>query len=899
MTTDVRRPVYQGSQLVHGVWFGCAQYGEDEARRRLLALWEAGAHAYRVQDGYLLAWPRARRLRCEQAPGLPLCDQDGVMTSAPLLPHERAGVAPGSAVLVFGASIHAVALDPALRIDPSHWLDLSSLPMHAALTPPPAPGAGFVAETPAPAPDVRALLGDAMPPASAQQAAFLRRVRQAQTRPDVGGGRRSLAAAATAAGMLAGGAVAAVGLLARYLRRTSGSGTAPRAKPSPSPARDWLAERMAKLALLTRVSRVLGWRQAQYLRKMLRQFEDGDLGEALRHAIALDSLTPSDRAALGTPGRRKDLTVGGQGRTAGIGLDARAAQLLRATYQRSFEMLDRAGRIDEAVFVLAELLNRRQEAVDYLERKGRLAQAAQLAETLELAPAVAVRLYVMAHDVERAVRLARLTDSFAPAVAELERRRHAAAPGLRLEWAQALAARGSVVDAATVLWPLEDERPHARAWLHAAEQAGGDLGMQGLVYQLALDPAALPGRADALGAVLYAQGDEAARARARMADYLLKADTRNEAVRRVAAELWRRAVADGGAGPHGVARAQLKKLLTLAGDAVLADDAPSSPPPEPPAVASVRSRANVLRVTCTERGLLPLEDVCILADGAYLLALGEGGVVVARGDAQAAVRFPAPAHHLVLARNGQRALALARRERVVRVGRIDLLTRKSGDWFSADLRFWADDYDGAVWNVVADERLMALDTAAPNQSVLWQVRDLPGPIVGFDQQGEYQALLLDADAGVEQWRYTLPGRRLLQRDAFVRPPDAVFVLANSRNGAPTMLGLRHLDSAGGAGELVIPRPHHRDGDAVVALSSTDGLQVSVHDGMLLARFAAADGWHAQLVEFDGAVRVDIVLPEPLAPRASVRQGHVLAWDRRGRLVDIDIATSVVRMKTFG
>jgi len=103
MLVEFRRRLLRGSQLVRALWFDCALLGEAEARRRLLGAWETGAQAHCLEDGSRLAWRAARRLQCEHAPGLPLSDQDGVLASAALLPEERAGIAPGAAVLVLGA----------------------------------------------------------------------------------------------------------------------------------------------------------------------------------------------------------------------------------------------------------------------------------------------------------------------------------------------------------------------------------------------------------------------------------------------------------------------------------------------------------------------------------------------------------------------------------------------------------------------------------------------------------------------------------------------------------------------------------------------------------------------------------------------------------------------------
>lgn len=901
MQPDVRRPLLRGSQLVRALWFDCALLGEDEARRRLLAAWETGARAHRVEEGYLLVWKAARRLLCEGAPGLPLCEQDGVLASAPLLAAERAGVASGSAVLVRGASLHVHPLDAGTGIDPSCWLDLSALPVCVALAMPSAPQADFVAAAPQAAPDVRSLLGAAVPPPSPERTAFLRAAAGGARR-----GRRDAAAVAVAAAV-AGSAIGAAGLLAGVARlslsllaRIPGregtvGGAGAQVRPG-SPLGDWLAARAARLAAATRIAGLLGWRQANYLRKMLRQFEEGDFDEALRHAIPLDSPDAPTRLAFGVGRRRAKLEISGATSGAGIGLDADSAQILRATYQRSFEMLDRAGRIDEAVFVLAELLNRRQEAVDYLERKGRVAQAAGLAETLNLGPATAVRLHLLAGDTARAVLLARLNGCFAEAVAELERRRKPEAAALRLEWALDLAARGSLDEAALAVWPLEQERPRALAWLREAEQGGGTLGTQALLHLLVLDPDTLRARGASIQALLSAQGAEAVRQRVRACECLLRLDTHSDGTRRMAAALWRVLAAERSAGLYAMPGERLGRLLKLTADPVLAGDLPRKGWTDLPAPAPLAARKETLHVHFAERGLHPLEDVRALPDGGHLLALGEGGVVLAYEGARAPLRFPVPAQHLVVSDNGRRALALTRREKAVRVSRIDLTSGKVEDWFSADLRFWAAEYDGAIWSVVADERLMVLDATAQGRSVLWQVGELPGPVIGFERQGGHEALLLRTGDTVEQWCYALPARRLLGRRQVVLPPHAFAVLPDCAEETPVLLGSAGPLREGQASLLVLSEDDH---DLRIDWPHAGLPQASLHDGLLMLRFEADDGWHCRLMNFDCVIVADIVLPDALEPGAALRGGHLLAWDRRGRAVDVDIETAAARTLTFG
>ena len=943
MPADVRHPVFEGSQPVQALWFDAALLGEAEARQRVLAAWEHGARAWRIHDGYLLEWARPRRLLCAAAPGLPLCRQDGVLTSAPLSVPEHARLPHGSAVLVLGATMHACVPAPDQRIDPSLWLDLDALPL---LTPArmPTGAAGFVARVPPPALNVRALLGDAIPPPSPQRAAFLRQAAQAgeagksgarATGAGLSGGKRhalgvgiatclvalfdllghkgdtaagagadSVAPIAGIAGGVVAGAVAVALALFRLRGGGSGAGgtqaggtrtdgTAVRTGPGrtrPPSGDGWLA----RLALATRLSTLFGWRQANYLRRMLRQFDEGNLDEALRHAIPLDSLQPASRTAFGTPGRRPHLDItGGAGNAAGIGLDVHTQQVLRTAYQRSVEALDRAGRIDEAVFVLAELLNRHQEAVDYLERHGRIAQAAALSETLALPPSVSVRLHVMAGDVDRAVQLARLADAFGDAVAALERSRDERAAGLRLEWAEALAARGNVCEAASVLWPLAPERQRALAWLDAAERAGGELGVQGLLYRLALDPAAAHGSGDALRMLLEDGGDDAARLRGRACDCLLKLDTSNAVLRRIGAALWRRVVADVGSGAGALPPERLKALLKFADDPVLAADVPAQGLPRQPNPTPLQGRRDPLCITFAERGVLALHDVRRLPDGGYLLALGESGAALVRADGRETARFPVPAHHLVLADNGRRALVLGRRERVMRVARLDLVHRTARDWFSTDLRFWAGDYDGATWNVVAGERVMALDATAPDRSVLWQIGDLPGPIVGFDQQQNTQALLLAVPAGVEQWRYSLPERRLLQRDRFAVDSETALVLPHCHGVEPFVIDVAPHDGDGNRIVLTLPARQR------LLLPTQGPVHATVHGNLLPVCFAGADGWHCQLLDLGGRLLAEVMLPDAAHARATVQAGHLLAWDGAGRLVDIDVATSRAATVTPG
>jgi len=153
-------------------------------------------------------------------------------------------------------------------------------------------------------------------------------------------------------------------------RASSSSSSAQRTMRVPSALEQRLTALMARLAIFTRASKIIGWRQAAYLRKMMSLLENGDMGEALRHAIPLDSMSRINRPAFGPPRPRASLDISAPGQASGvIVLGFELENYLRTTYRRTFERLDREGKIDEATFVLAELLKSGGEAVDYLEKK--------------------------------------------------------------------------------------------------------------------------------------------------------------------------------------------------------------------------------------------------------------------------------------------------------------------------------------------------------------------------------------------------------------------------------------------------------------------------------------------------------------------------------------------------
>jgi len=900
MQHNIRRPLFDGMREVHAIWFDVALIGEQEARRRVLGHWQVGARLYLIDGGYLLALPRPKFANCGSLDGLALCQLDQILSSAPLAPDEKAGIPHGGCWLVRAAKAQAYTLADADRVDAAHWIDLSAIVLRTPLAVPESK-ARVRLEAPEKEQSLRDILDDVIPPPSPNRDKFLRELKAAASKKQGSqGGGGAAAAAAAGAGILAG-------LLGRLFRgRSAGAGSgsqsgAESAWNGATAEPEWkqrLFAAAASIAALTRMSKVIGWRQAAYMRKMIDMFERGDISDALRHAIPLDGDGTSLRQALGTPRARSnlDITPAG-GTTAAIGMDAELQNYLRQSYRQLFARLEREGRIDEATYVLAELLKSGVEAVDFLEKHGRLKQAAQLAQTLDLAPEIKVRLWFLAGDTERAIRTARLYGAFADAVRRLEKHQDGAADALREQWAEYLAERGDLAEAADAIWPLKAKRYRALDWLLQAEQVGRQPGARALARKLLLMPEALADSLPAIIALLDAPGEDGARVRASLAADLVALGEQSTATRRLAGELLRHLIIDRSAGMNMVDRKAVKELTAIADAAMLRSDLPPIEFAGPAPGAALASLAQPLQVQGGERGLLQIYDARRLPDGHYLLALGESGLVRVNAQGRQVVHFPLPAFHLVLAKNGERALALARRGDVIRASRIDLTTCKASDWISHPIDAWADQYDGVVWNAVIANRIVAIDTSKDGLSVIWQVADLPGKVVDFLDNGASQTVLISGPDGLEQWRYMLPERRLAQRDSITAPSDDVAkVMAHAASTFPMQVRVTQND----AGVTLSAR---RPGgtELQIALGAiNDALAVEIKDGWLVVLSHIGGGQCRCLVADRNVNKIvaDLRLMHADHPAISANDNHLLLFDRAGRLLDIDTTTAKVHSLTL-
>ncbi|WP_405020650.1 bpX6 domain-containing protein [Kitasatospora sp. NBC_00070] len=814
--------------------------GAAEAAARVVESWQDGAELRRLPDGrWLFTLAAAVEIRADRAPGLPVV-RTGTGGSATL----GADATPVSSGQLALASHGLTILQPIAgltELDPSGWLDLTGLTVHrprplGAGAPEAAPVVEALPERPRP--DLRAAAGIAPPterarllradaPAAPRRrlSRFLPRLRpSAAVGPAVVGALIALVPALllfTSSTLLAPGhglhgwvlglvlAVAVAAARSRRIARTaaaappgSGSGAAAGASGRAKPRRPLFGPLLARLTMRTAGNLVRG-RHARYLRELTRAFEQRQWEDALRDAIRLSGERSAGQESwltLGLPRRRtgelratpRTGESGAASPLSGLSVHQHLAELYRA----AAEDLERTGRIDEAAFVLADLLDAPAEAVALLARHGRTAAAAELAEGRELAADLVVRLWWQAGERERAVRTAHRRGAFASAVDRLAAEAPDSARELRAAWAAHCRESGDRLGAAEALWPDETLRPSAVGDLREAVALGGATRSRALPYLLALG-AGEATRALAL-AVLESEGDPVVTGRSVLAAGLARLPAADPAVdRELATAAARMMVRDGGFGGDLAERdrhASHRALLGRADPLVAADLA------KPYRPARNGERAAAVHTAADRPGTLPVLDAALLGSGAVLVACGQAGVRLLTSDGRTKAQWDVPADQLVLADHDGSALLVATYGSTKEITRLDLATRTVRPWTTLRARWIAGSYDGRHLITGDAEGIVVLDTLAAGPTVVW--RELGGGerLVGTVARTADRCAavvvspLPDGSPLVELWRWDLPGwelRSRLELDAF--HPDQCVPLAGA--GLLTALPQTGVDGA--------------------------------------------------------------------------------------------------------
>ena len=643
-----------------------------------------------------------------------------------------------------------------------------------------------------------------------------------------------------------------------------------------------------RTALASRLSRSIGRRHAAYLRKLREMFENGDVDNALRHAIPLTVEAGPRRLPLRSLSPHADLHLRPERSrpwsAAEISPDLHGE--LRRLYREAFHRLEAQARVEEAAFLLAEVLHAHEEAVAFLERHGRLRLAAEIAEAHDLPAGLVVRQWFLAGDRRRGLRIARRAGAFCDAVTRLERsRKSKEAAELRRLWARELAAAGDYAAAVDVLWPRPEERRRTLEWMDRAIEQGGAPAGRMLARKLALAPEPFAAVRDT-AAVLESWRAEGVPTRLAFAD-AIRRGPRTPAATTLARAALRAVVRDSGRFGGRMSSADLRQLATFAGDGALRADVLALPlSAKEPWI----TRREIWRIEIAARdaGTLPVHDAAFLPNGLTAVALGEAGVRLLSRGGRTVAELDQPAHRLVVSDHGDRAIALARRGDTWRLARLDLLARRAETWCEARLEAFAPDYDGALWFVVGSDGLVAVETAAAGFDGPWGVSRLPSRALAVARSSTHCSLTFGGEAH-EVWTYELPSLTLRRRDT-VAPP------AEHRRSHPVAISAEGTlaEAPGGAGRTVFHV--HGDSSVEVPLSGPGkpGEPAVAGDWAALP-ILTSEAVLVRLIHLpSAAVRAEVALDR--AARVTLRltaQSLTLA-DDRGRVMVLDLENGQVR-----
>lgn len=881
-----RSLAHRGHVLAHGVLHP-ARWSQDRARREVLATFHRGVRVYQVRSGLVSVWPVPRRLGVPLASGAPLVRYRSLLSSVPLTERELGQCQADHPALIDAAagSLACSVIAPELEVDPSEWLSVDDFTVVkiAALTEPPRPPTAAISPAAASSRDALDSAVGAAPPA-------LARVTEALARGADTGERASALSA------LAGFGANLARLLARTLDafRRAPEPVAEDALARPSQAssgRSWFrafSEWFKRWLWKGQLGRWLGQKHARYLTQLLRMFERGDYDEALRHAIptskhgsgnaTLSLLPPSARASLELGARR--------GSGGGLGVGPELFGHLREVYRRAFRELERRGEFLKAAFVLSELLQEDAEAVSFLERNGMLVQAAKLAEARELAPGLVVRQWFVAGDRDRAVMIARRDGAFRDAVDRLGQNRELA-EALCLLWAHHLAQSGDFAGAVLVAAQLSDAGALPLAWLRRAVLVGGVAGARALALWARRRPESFAEAAPVAHELLADRSAALSHARLALGTALADGPGLDTPERRALLRGVTRAVIDDRArGFNRLDRTSLERWSRASEDGALHTDLPGLPP----LAELLRLEHAELRqvvVSAGDVGVNAWHDALLLDDGRWLLAKGEAGVVLLGRDLRQLHHFDVPASALVASRHGDRALALARRDSITRIARIDVPGRRCRPWAELEIGAYARSFDGASWYAAIGSHVHALDVIADEPRTLWRSADVGASVSAIEVSSTELCFATD---GGECWVHDLAPHRLRRRSSCrgsaVLTPGGPVAGLTLETFALGKQGVVYFELAVAGEDSPESTKLSFEGSDISVVH-----QVAAARSWLLVGFLQPRGAELRLLTREKWRHVlSVVLEGTLAFRARLDDERLLVCDDRGRLLALDLTT---------
>ena len=406
-------------------------------------------------------------------------------------------------------------------------------------------------------------------------------------------------------------------------------------------------------------------------------------------------------------------------------------QHLHAVYRQAAKDLEAAGKIDQAAYVLAELLRDAPGCVAMLERHHRFDSAARIAEQRQLDAGTIVRLWWLAKAKtgdgvpELVAHLTRLlpdgpmyfpddtvrdfhAGAFAAALARLDKVDPQAGDELRVEWIADLERAGDLLGAVEVAWPKPSLHRLLVNIIPRGETLGGPSGGAMRAYGLALSST---DERVALALDLVQQSDDPTGELLGFLSTFAKVPAAAPATDRRLATAYIRTNPIESSGS--VKSGWWWKIRGRADTALVADlPTGKQRPPD----------SNLpMHLPALPPGQLAISDAAALPSGEVLVALGSLGCRLFRRNGAAVAEWHEPTTHIVMADHGGSALLLDQRPNgEVDVRRLDLTTRRLRSYGTMELVSFADSFDGAQWLVVDRTNAAIVDLTEHSPTISWR-----------------------------------------------------------------------------------------------------------------------------------------------------------------------------------
>lgn len=758
----INRFKYPKGRVLAGGYFFDSSISKPILQSRVLALWKDGAKLYKFDFGFILLRKDLRPEFVENCLGAPLLKLNGRLSNVLLdsVPDFQRAQSSTVVYLALNGELRMVDLASDCCFDPAQWLDIGSYSEEVTDTLGEVNRPDIAAEKKEVS--VREALGSTELQESSNLKKTLDRLEKISTREEA-----------------SSGSGAGIRSLFSRLKRAFQSGAANSsrggknggARPEYNPYSDQslsqgifrrIANAFSQYLMSSALAKAIGKAHAKHVQKMMDQFSDGNIDDALKNAIPLNNLQDALEA------KNISLTLGGRSLPQSIQpysssasstvlLEDNLLYQLRQMYEHAFKALDQQGNYNKAAFVLAELLRDTDRAVQYLEKHKQHKLAAELAEGQKLDPPRIVRQWVLAKDIKRAMEVAVIAGCYQEAITLLQNGHPEKADDLRWHCATLHFQAGDINTAVDIAWPIEEKRNDVIEWMKQSFSLGGDVGARHLLRLALFDN---ENHESYLKAIDQQFRDDVHIVGLALLDEIVKHGNKepNKRIASIAARYYLGSVAKG---KFDFDRKRWNQLCMIAGDLTLRADVRG--------LDLNRFEGN----TGSESKLVTLSfppsygrDACdcvSLIGGKKLVAFGESGVELWNAKGELVSRFSAPCHNIIVSDNGAKALLLANRAGYQVVHQFDLRGRSVSYWLDLDIHRWTSSFDGHTWLVSHEDRVFILDVLSSEQTTLWSIKELPGFVSSIVRTKHSFSVCLSAEEKFEVWVYELPNLYLQER----------------------------------------------------------------------------------------------------------------------------------------